>query len=933
MSNFLVPVLDNFQWQKSVISIRNTPGTASKGYRYLIGTSPTGDWSTKANNITYYSGTAWVFISPVNGMKVWIEELNQYYIYYSSTWTQYLDNDSALTGNSTTRAPSQQAVKTYVDALGVSGNTIRDLTLNIMLNAFRIAQQGALTLLQMVDGFIDEYEDESGVDTANSTNESYNSTDDYYSPSSESIDSYTKLLLHLDNNVTDSATGKTVTNNGVTFSSETKKFGSHSGLFNASSGYLSLADSADWTFGTGDFTIDVWVYMTGTYNYILYGGADFGHEYIYFYTGNGTIEFAWMTGSTESGLRWTFAKNLNQWYHVSLVRHNINDWHLFIDGVEATLSATWGSPYSASLPDLTTGLNIGYSYGIYGGFTGYMDEFRISKGIARWPTDSYTKLLLNGNGLNESLNIVDSESTAKTPTLYGDVQLSTEQKKYGGSSLFFGQQDSYTKLLLHLNNNVTDAATGKTVTNNSVTFSTTKKFGTHSGYFSGSNAYLALADNDDWDFPGDFTIDFWINMSSLAATQTFAGNVDGDASLNGWRLNINSSGNIGFTAMWTGSTYAVNASWASGMSTGTWYHIAIVRNGTTITCYKDGTSLGDYTNNPATSIYSSYEFRIGTDSSGGFDLNGYIDDFRISKGIARWTSNFTAPTFPHGALSYLTVPDSDDFNFGTGAFTIDMWVRFTIIDSNNQWFFGPYVDNSNHSRFGYVPALGLYFNAYLSASTVINFTCPWTPVINTWYHIAVVRISATDATTHRLYIDGVAQTLTLQAGAWTGTMPDFGGSIYIGRFGSNSEYINGYIDNLRVSKGIARWTENFTPPTISSLDFTPPTAQYGSVLNMTLLSNAQIAAIVPVAGRIILFEEDVDSITLNTDIKAYVSRDNGTTYTQVTLEDCGNYVAGAQILQGEVSISAQPSGSNMKYKVETLNNKNLKLHGTAVSWK
>jgi len=100
-----------------------------------------------------------------------------------------------------------------------------------------------------------------------------------------------------------------------------------------------------------------------------------------------------------------------------------------------------------------------------------------------------------------------------------------------------------------------------------------------------------------------------------------------------------------------------------------------------------------------------------------------------------------------------------------------------------------------------------------------------------------------------------------------------------------------------------------------------------------LQSNAQVAYSVPTSARIVIFEEDVDSITLNTDLKAYISRDNGTTFSQVTLEDCGNYVSGAQILQGVVDISAQPSGTNMKYKVETLNNKKLNLHGTSVSWK
>ncbi len=73
----------------------------------------------------------------------------------------------------------------------------------------------------------------------------------------ESYDSYTKLMLHIDNNVTDSAAGKTVTNNNVAFSSSVYKMGGYSGVFNGSNAYLFLADSDDWNFGSGDFTIDV----------------------------------------------------------------------------------------------------------------------------------------------------------------------------------------------------------------------------------------------------------------------------------------------------------------------------------------------------------------------------------------------------------------------------------------------------------------------------------------------------------------------------------------------------------------------------------------------------------------------------------------------------------------------------------------------------
>ena len=102
--------------------------------------------------------------------------------------------------------------------------------------------------------------------------------------------------------------------------------------------------------------------------------------------------------------------------------------------------------------------------------------------------------------------------------------------------------------------------------------------------------------------------------------------------------------------------------------------------------------------------------------------------------------------------------------------------------------------------------------------------------------------------------------------------------------------------------------------------------------NMTLVSEKFTADAESDDGRIVIFEEDVDAITLNTDIKAYVSRDDGTTWTQITLTDEGNYSGSKRILTGEADISAQPSGTDMVYKIESLNTKDLKIHGTALSW-
>jgi len=119
-----------------------------------------------------------------------------------------------------------------------------------------------------------------------------------------------------------------------------------------------------------------------------------------------------------------------------------------------------------------------------------------------------------------------------------------------------------------------------------------------------------------------------------------------------------------------------------------------------------------------------------------------------------------------------------------------------------------------------------------------------------------------------------------------------------------------------------------TGPWITEMEWYRP----GQTNNMTLISDTFTAEEQPDEARIIIFEEDIDSITLNTDLKAYASRDGGTTWTQITLSDEGHYESGKRILTGTADISSQPAGTSMKYKIETLNNKNLKIHGTALSW-
>ena len=204
-------------------------------------------------------------------------------------------------------------------------------------------------------------------------------------------DSYTKLMLHC--NGTDGSTtftdeiGKTVTANGTAqIDTAQKKFGTASGLLDGDSDYLSLVDSDDWNFGTGDFTIDCWVRFNSLNGaqVIVSQWDDANNRWaLYKNTGNG-FTFLVTDGGVavfdvdSSGT--TLATNT--WYHIALRRSGAT-LEIYVDGVKQT---TTGTTTTSSMPDLTSVLIIGNSgavgYDWY--FNGWIDELRISKGIARW---------------------------------------------------------------------------------------------------------------------------------------------------------------------------------------------------------------------------------------------------------------------------------------------------------------------------------------------------------------------------------------------------------------------------------------------------------------------------------------------------------------------------------------------------------------------
>lgn len=164
-----------------------------------------------------------------------------------------------------------------------------------------------------------------------------------------------------------------------------------------------------------------------------------------------------------------------------------------------------------------------------------------------------------------------------------------------------------------------------------------------------------------------------------------------------------------------------------------------------------------------------------------------------------------------GDSDYLSLDDSDDWNFGTGDFTIDFWVRFNSIEDDTRYtFFNQYkagVSNWRFMREGtgnqlqFQALTGATYNAWY---TTVN---EWKPDVDTWYHLEVVR----NGSTCYIFINGVSQALTVTN--TFGTLPDVAAELQIGKGIIDDYYVDGWMDEIRISKGIARHTANFTPET------------------------------------------------------------------------------------------------------------------------
>jgi hypothetical protein len=241
-------------------------------------------------------------------------------------------------------------------------------------------------------------------------------------------------------------------------------------------------------------------------------------------------------------------------------------------------------------------------------FEGSLSDFRIVNGTVVYTADftpptapltaiTNTSLLLSGT----NAGIIDKSQSVKSLTLNGDAKSSTTQTKYLSSSM----------------------------------------------YFDGSGDYLAFT-SDLYGWTGDFTIEAWVYHTSFGTYSNPIYTTGATSSLGAdfFELGANSSG--AYQVFWAGSSPLILAPSGHYVSTNTWSHIALTRSGSTLRLYVNGTLATSATKSGALPSSTTDRSFIGTQSYGPGvttrSFYGYMSDVRLTKGLARYTANFTPPT-------------------------------------------------------------------------------------------------------------------------------------------------------------------------------------------------------------------------------------------------------------------------------------------------
>ena len=610
------------------------------------------------------------------------------------------------------------------------------------------------------------------------------------------------------NTFLDSSTNNlTITRNGNTTQGTFTPF-SQTGwgnFFDGSSSYLSFTSSANFAFGTGDYTVETWVYLTSSSTYqTMFGSATTDALMFNIYSMNsvviqtaGSNIFATFSGAT-------FATNT--WYHVAVSRSS-GTVKAFVNGAQYGSTITSNTTNYVQPSINTIGANSSSQY-----FGGYLSNLRVNKGTAVY-TSAFTP------------------STTPLTAISGTQLLTCQSNRF--------LDNSTNAIALTVNGTPSVQAFSPFVPDTA--YSTTLVGG--SGYFDGSGDYLSIASGSSLNLgTNDYTMELW--------WYPIAFNSDGEIfhGTNGTFSFYNAGGGgvvYAYIGTGTGPWDILNAGVIGTATLNQWNHLAVTRSGSTFRSFLNGVSGATATS--SASITSNNTF-VGARAGGaGVIASCYITNCRILSGTALYTSNFTPPTAPLTAISgttlllnhtnagifdstaknvletvgnaqvsttqakwgttsmyfdgtgdYLSVPNTGLLEPRAGNFTWEAWVYHTTSASGTDNYFAQTNGGLAVNR---VSSGKLQVDIYNVAGIMTGAT---TIPINQWVHIAVCR----SGSSWYGFLNGVVDC----TGSGSNDINGGGAAIGIGATSTGVGPFTGYMDDIRFTKGYARYTANFTPP-------------------------------------------------------------------------------------------------------------------------
>ena len=622
------------------------------------------------------------------------------------------------------------------------------------------------------------------------------------------------------NTFIDSSTNNaTITRTGTPIQGSVNPFGSNwSNYFNGSS-YLTMASNSSFAFGTGDFTVEGWINPTSLPTYCTICSTR---------TSSGTTA-GWNIGVSSSGQLFLYANGfmvtgassgvrVGEWTHFAIVRSGTS-LKAYVNGIQSGSTGSDSNDYT--IQTFWTGATGGTSEPWYG----YISNLRIIKGTALY-TSTFTP------------------STTLLTTVTNTSLLTCATNRF---------QDIST-----VSNTIT--ITGAVSVQKFAPFSTSASYSTSTNggsiYFDGST-YMSTPNSGDLQLNGvAWTIEMWYYPTQLTAYNVLLAK----RGAGGDQYQIFTDVTTGYLAFYNGGV-ALYSSTAPKLNA--WNYIAFVHNGSsTLTMYLNGVNFYSGT---TTIPAGTSQLWIGQDGSASNTLYGYLSNVRIVKGTQLYTTTFTPPTAPltvitgtsflllgtnngivdtamqnnlltvgdakisttqskfggssmyfDGTGDYLLIPSNPVFAFGSGDYTVECWIYSQ--STAQQVLFASGGTGANNFYFSFVPTSSFIGvgtqNVWILQATGLTLST------SVWYHVAASRSSGT----LRLFLNGTQVASGADSTVWIQ-----GGYTAIGSNAQGTQYTNGYIDDLRITKGVARYTATFTPSTSAN----PDTPTYTTTVSST----------------------------------------------------------------------------------------------------